>query len=213
MTIQDAINYAASGKKTLIRTLSGAMIDVGAPDWRLIALEDAAHALVAMRRWNGHLRRQTSILEHQLNVAAEVPKRLRLAAALHDVQEYIIGDWARPVVSAIVAELPEFKTVMQGIRGRCDLAIAWAVIVEARGGDPHEILESEAEELAHEMHHAAVRVADDLIGAAEFSAYHPQGDGVLGRRLDLTEVEPAAELLVRLWLKIVRMDARDRYGK
>jgi len=92
------------------RMLSGRRLDLLDPTPVDIEIEDIAHGLAFVARWNG----QTvgdwpySVAEHSLLVealfAAENPgiaPRWRLAALLHDAPEYVIGDMISPVKSAV----------------------------------------------------------------------------------------------------------------
>ena len=92
------------------RMLSGRRLDLLDPTPVDIEIEDIAHGLAFVARWNG----QTfgdypySVAEHSLLVeeiyAALNPGGLakwRLAALLHDAPEYVIGDMISPVKSAV----------------------------------------------------------------------------------------------------------------
>ena len=92
------------------RMLSGRRLDLLDPTPVDIEVEDIAHGLAFVARWNG----QTigdwpySVAEHSLLVEelfgrmnpVEGP-RWRLAALLHDAAEYVIGDMISPVKSAV----------------------------------------------------------------------------------------------------------------
>ena len=92
------------------RMLSGRRLDLLDPTPVDIEIEDIAHGLAFVARWNG----QTfgdypySVAEHSLLVeeiyAALNPGGLakwRLAALLHDAPEYVIGDMISPVKAAV----------------------------------------------------------------------------------------------------------------
>jgi uncharacterized protein len=92
------------------RMLSGRRLDLLDPTPLDIEIEDIAHGLAFVARWNG----QTigdwpySVAEHSLLVE-EIYGRLvpdsgpkwRLAALLHDAPEYVIGDMISPVKAAV----------------------------------------------------------------------------------------------------------------
>lgn len=94
------------------RMLSGRRLDLLDPTPVDIEIEDIAHGLAFVARWNG----QTfgdwpySVAEHSLLVE-ELYRRMnpgtgprwRLAALLHDAPEYVIGDMISPVKAAIGA--------------------------------------------------------------------------------------------------------------
>jgi len=92
------------------RMLSGRRLDLLDPTPVDIEIEDIAHGLAFVARWNG----QTvgdfpySVAEHSLLVEqlftrmnpAAAP-RWQLAALLHDAPEYVIGDMISPVKAAV----------------------------------------------------------------------------------------------------------------
>jgi 5'-deoxynucleotidase YfbR-like HD superfamily hydrolase len=87
------------------RMLSGRRLDLLNPSPLDIEIEDIAHGLARVARWNG----QTigphifSVAQHSLLVEAiaghldpDLPPRSRLAILLHDAPEYVIGDVISP---------------------------------------------------------------------------------------------------------------------
>ncbi len=92
------------------RMLSGRRLDLLDPTPMDIEIEDIAHGLAFVARWNG----QTigdyaySVAEHSLLVEQiyaliqpKAPIKWRLAALLHDAPEYVIGDMISPVKAAV----------------------------------------------------------------------------------------------------------------
>jgi uncharacterized protein len=95
------------------RMLSGRRLDLLDPSPLDIEIEDIAHGLAFVARWNGQTSGDFpySVAEHSLLVeeifAAICPRplaRWRLAALLHDAPEYVIGDMISPVKSAVGAD-------------------------------------------------------------------------------------------------------------
>lgn len=91
------------------RMLSGRRLDLLDPTPMDIEIEDIAHGLAFVARWNGQTRGDFaySVAEHSLLVEeiyarqnAANPK-WQLAALLHDAPEYVIGDMISPVKSAV----------------------------------------------------------------------------------------------------------------
>ena len=93
------------------RMLSGRRLDLLDPSPLDIEIEDIAHGLARVARWNG----QTigahifSVAQHTLLVDAiarrsapnDIDRRLRLAVLLHDAPEYVIGDMISPFKAVI----------------------------------------------------------------------------------------------------------------
>jgi 5'-deoxynucleotidase YfbR-like HD superfamily hydrolase len=90
--------------------LSGRRLDLLDPSPLDIEIEDIAHGLAFVARWNGQTRGEYpySVAEHSLLVEAIYGRiargpapRWRLAALLHDAPEYVIGDMISPVKAAV----------------------------------------------------------------------------------------------------------------
>ena len=78
-------------------TVSGKLIDLFKPDPALITLEDIAHGLSNICRWNGHTKSFYSVAEHSFRVAKLVQPSKRLTALLHDAEEAYWGDVISPL--------------------------------------------------------------------------------------------------------------------
>jgi uncharacterized protein len=101
---------AAHGARAWQRMLSGRRLDLLDPSPLDIEIEDIAHGLARVARWNGqsvgaHI---YSVAQHCLLVEAmaraRVPRLDRsrsLAALLHDAPEYVIGDMISPFKAVI----------------------------------------------------------------------------------------------------------------
>ncbi len=92
------------------RMLSGRRLDLLDPTPMDIEIEDIAHGLAFVARWNGQTMGDYaySVAEHSLlvetlfgRVAPNAPAKWRLAALLHDAPEYVIGDMISPVKAAV----------------------------------------------------------------------------------------------------------------
>src|SRR5947209_19587144 len=101
---------AKSSARAWQRMLSGRRLDLLDPSPLDIEIEDIAHGLARVARWNG----QTSgahiysVAQHALLVeciarqrAPNLDGRLRLAVLLHDSPEYVIGDMITPFKAVI----------------------------------------------------------------------------------------------------------------
>ena len=92
------------------RMLSGRRLDLLDPTPVDIEIEDIAHGLSFVARWNGQTKGDFaySVAEHSLLVETiyarinpKAPPKWRLAALLHDAPEYVIGDMISPVKAAV----------------------------------------------------------------------------------------------------------------
>lgn len=91
------------------RMLSGRRLDLLDPSPLDVEIEDIAHGLARVARWNGQTigRYGFSVAQHSLLVEEVFTReiapamRWRLAALLHDAPEYVIGDMITPFKAAI----------------------------------------------------------------------------------------------------------------
>ncbi|MBO6852555.1 MAG: HD family hydrolase [Marivivens sp.] len=92
------------------RMLSGRRLDLLDPTPMDVEIEDIAHGLAFVARWNGQTKGDYaySVAEHSLLVEEifgrlypKAPVKWRLAALLHDAPEYVIGDMISPVKAAV----------------------------------------------------------------------------------------------------------------
>lgn len=112
--------------------LSGRRLDLLDPSPGDIAIEDIAHGLARVARWNGQ-----TIGDHAFSVAQHVlvvediatalnptwPAHWRLASLLHDAAEYVIGDLISPFKTAIGLDYKAFEDrLLHAIHLRFDLA-------------------------------------------------------------------------------------------
>jgi hypothetical protein len=100
------------------RMLSGRRLDLLDPSPLDIEVEDIAHGLARVARWNGqtHGDYTFSVAEHSLLVEAatsdiepSLPKEFKLAALLHDGPEYVIGDLISPFKAALSLDYHDFE--------------------------------------------------------------------------------------------------------
>jgi len=99
-----------SQKRAWQRMLSGRRLDLLDPTPVDIEVEDIAHGLAFVARWNGQTKGDFaySVAEHSLLVETlfarmqpSAPVKWQLAALLHDAPEYVIGDMISPVKAAV----------------------------------------------------------------------------------------------------------------
>lgn len=92
------------------RMLSGRRLDLLDPSPLDVEIEDIAHGLARVARWNGQTLgdHPLSVAQHSLIVEElvgllypQAPRTWRLVALLHDSPEYVIGDLISPFKAAI----------------------------------------------------------------------------------------------------------------
>ena len=92
------------------RMLSGRRLDLLDPSPMDIEIEDIAHGLARVARWNGQTVGQHafSVAQHSVvveeivaHIQPDIEPRWRLAALLHDASEYVIGDMISPFKAAL----------------------------------------------------------------------------------------------------------------
>ncbi|MEM1345260.1 MAG: HD family hydrolase [Pseudomonadota bacterium] len=126
------------------RMLSGRRLDLLDPSPLDIEIEDIAHGLSRVARWNGQTLGEWpySVAEHSLLVEEIVgrlnpraPKGLRLAALLHDAPEYVVGDMISPFKAALGLDYRAFEERLQAaVHRRFGLPVAvsepWAKLIK-----------------------------------------------------------------------------------
>jgi 5'-deoxynucleotidase YfbR-like HD superfamily hydrolase len=212
---------------TLARSWGGALIDLAAPEARLIRLDAVALSLSQIKRWNGHTSRPLSVLEHSLIVGDMLPGPLRLAGLAHDAHEYMTGDGTRPYAAtqgvalarrlSAMSRLPEaliareLAAATDAIKRGLDLAFGEALFLGC--GAAPDVARMEAAELAHEMRGPAVKAADER--AAEIEA-RELFETKLFETGSPTKIyatdEPDLDQLRRLWLGAIKAEAVARVG-
>ena len=129
------------------RMLSGRRLDLLDPTPVDIEVEDIAHGLAFVARWNGQTRGDWpySVAEHSLLVEeiftrqnGGIAARWRLAALLHDAPEYVIGDMISPVKAAVgpgYGALDERLTAAVHLRFGLPAALPAAVKKQIKAAD------------------------------------------------------------------------------
>jgi 5'-deoxynucleotidase YfbR-like HD superfamily hydrolase len=102
--------------------LSGRRLDLIDPSPIDIEIEDIAHGLSRVARWNGQTTGQHafSVAQHSLlveNIARQLGREMsnswRLAILLHDAPEYVIGDMISPFKAALGMDYRAFEQRLQ----------------------------------------------------------------------------------------------------
>ncbi|MDW4549114.1 HD family hydrolase [Defluviimonas sp. D31] len=180
------------------RMLSGRRLDLLDPSPLDVEIEDIAHGLAFVARWNG----QTigdfpySVAEHSLLVEEifaranpGIAARWRLAALLHDAPEYVIGDLISPVKAAVG---PGYEALDERL----------AVAVHLRFGLPGELPAAIKTAIKHADHLSAWLEAVQIAGfsRAEADRFFGVPDALTVRGLSIRlrpPVEVRAEFIAR----------------
>lgn len=157
------------------RMLSGRRLDLLDPSPLDIEIEDIAHGLARVARWNGQTTgdHAFSVAQHSvlvvdilLGLEPEAEPELLLAALLHDAPEYVIGDMISP-----------FKRVLGAEYGAVEVRLMAAIHV--RFGLPARIAPAIRKTIKTADRISAHREAVDLAGfsAAEARKLFPLPPG------------------------------------
>lgn len=102
------------------RMLSGRRLNLLDPSPLDIEIEDIAHGLSRVARWNGQTTgdwsfsvAQHSMLVAQLASRRRISDQWRLAALMHDAAEYVIGDLISPFKAAVGLDYKAFEIRLQ----------------------------------------------------------------------------------------------------
>ena len=100
------------------RMLSGRRLDLLDPSPLDVEINDIAHGLARVARWNGQTKgaHAFSVAQHCclvetiiIRLDAKLDRRWRLAALLHDAPEYVIGDMISPFKAALGLDYKAFE--------------------------------------------------------------------------------------------------------
>ena len=157
------------------RMLSGRRLDLLDPSPLDIEIEDIAHGLARVARWNGQTKgdHAFSVAQHCVLVdqifahCNERPsKQLRLVALLHDAPEYVIGDMISPFKAALGLNYKAFEhRLMAAIHIRFGLP--------PKASDVTEALIKQADKMAAYLE--ATQLAGFSISEAEKFFGRPKG--------------------------------------
>jgi uncharacterized protein len=104
------------------RMLSGRRLDLLDPSPLDIEIEDIAHGLARVARWNGQTvgEHPFSVAQHSLvveeiaaHLSVGLDPRWRLVALLHDAPEYVIGDMISPFKTALGLDYRTFESRLE----------------------------------------------------------------------------------------------------
>ena len=99
-----------------------------------IVIEDIAHALSLLCRFNGHCKRFYSVAEHSVHVERLLSPEMKLLGLLHDASEAYIAD----IPSPVKRNLPDYKKIetnlLRAIAERFGL-LSWPMSSEVKHAD------------------------------------------------------------------------------
>ncbi len=131
MVLQVRKTAASEAPRAWQRMLSGRRLDLLDPSPMDVEIEDIAHGLARVARWNGQTKGDLpfNVAQHSLVVEEFCallkpgwPVKWRLAALLHDAPEFVIGDMISPFKAQLGNQYKEIeKRLSQAIHLRFSL--------------------------------------------------------------------------------------------
>jgi len=121
--VTKGLRPTAKAPRAWQRMLSGRRLDLLDPSPLDIEIEDVAHGLARVARWNGQTigEHAFSVAQHSVvveeilaHVKPDIEPRWRLAALLHDASEYVIGDMISPFKAALGVDYRTFEDRLEG---------------------------------------------------------------------------------------------------
>jgi 5'-deoxynucleotidase YfbR-like HD superfamily hydrolase len=191
--------------------LSGRRLDLLDPSPLDIEIEDIAHGLARVARWNGQTRgdHAFSVAQHCVLVEdfvgefwPETDARDRLGALLHDAAEYVIGDMISPFKTALGVDYRQFEA-------RLDTAIRLRFGLSPRMTDDFKAQVKQADQAA--AFYEATRLAGfDVDEALTFFGAPPPG--VAPDMTPLSPNEAQALFLTRFDRLMAEIDGKSGRG-
>lgn len=162
--------------RTTVKTYSGKSLDLCKPDPAAICIEDIAHHLAQINRYNGACPYPFSVAQHSLLVARILPYNLKLYGLLHDASEAYIGDLVSPA-----KRIPALGQVFKPLEHRVQSAIYMRF-----GLDPN-------------ADYTEIKAADDAVQALEMGRLNRWPDLV-----ELDQLPDPAHVSIeeRPWLEV-----------
>lgn len=95
----------------VVQVHSGAMFNLLEPMLSEINIEDIAHSLSNLCRFNGHTTSFYSVAQHSVMVSYLAPANQALAALMHDASEAYLGDVTKP----LKMQLPKYRKMEDNV--------------------------------------------------------------------------------------------------
>jgi len=121
--VRKGLRQSTNASRAWQRMLSGRRLDLLDPSPMDIEIEDIAHGLARVARWNGQTigEHAFSVAQHSVvveeivaHIQPDIEPRWRLAALLHDASEYVIGDMISPFKAALGVDYKTFEERLEG---------------------------------------------------------------------------------------------------
>jgi uncharacterized protein len=187
----------AAPKRAWQRMLSGRRLDLLDPSPLDIEIEDIAHGLARVARWNGQTKgdHAFSVAQHCVlvtdiftHINPDATPSQKLAALLHDAPEYVVGDMISPFKSALGMDYKAFENRLLGA-------------IHVRFGLPSSVAQDVNDAIKVADKTSAYLEATQLAGFSidEGRKYFGQPRGLTGFQSTLTPL--ATQEAARLYLK------------
>ena len=183
--------------------LSGRRLDLLDPSALDIEIEDIAHGLARVARWNGQTNgdHSFSVAQHCVLVEAiyhhcnkGASRQNRLVALLHDAPEYVIGDMISPFKAALGVDYKAFEhRLMAAIHVRFGLP--------AKASEELEIKVKEADKMAAYLE--ATQLAGFSIPESEKFFGRPKGLSAAFQNLEPLSTNEAKAQFLAVFKKLV----------
>lgn len=98
----------------MIETYNGQYFSLVSDDLEGLTVENIAHALSMVNRFNGHTNFPYSVAEHSVHVAAQLPPELQMIGLIHDGSEAFIQDIPAPFKPF----LPDYAKIEEQVQNR-----------------------------------------------------------------------------------------------
>ncbi len=190
-------------KRAWQRMLSGRRLDLLDPSPLDIEIEDIAHGLARVARWNGQTKgdHAFSVAQHCVVVAElyghanpHSSRENKLAALLHDAPEYVVGDMISPFKAALGVDYKAFENRL-------------LAAIHVRFGLPPIIVQSLTDAIKQADKTSAYLEATQLAGFTleEGQKFFGQPKGLNGFKASLVPLptQDAASLYLSMFQKLV----------
>ena len=152
----NVVHFPTTPVPPAVQLRSGNIFDYANIGEMQFDIEDIAHALSNICRFNGHTREFYSVAQHSVLVSSIVPEEHALAALLHDAAEAYCGD----VVSPLKQLLPVYQSILNTVEQQLfkSIGLEWPVAACVKEADL-TILATEVRDLMmpHDHHWANLK--------------------------------------------------------